>query len=179
MAGEATTIARPYAEAIFARAEETSKLDAWSETLQFLAAVVNDPKLSAAIADPLFERDQLTRLMLDIGADVLDEEGRNLVRLLVQNGRLPLLPEIASLYEMLKAESQRRIEVHVRSAYALKPAQEKQIAEALKQRLGRDIIITSEKDPALIGGIHIRAGDMVIDGSVRGHLQQLANELGI
>jgi F-type H+-transporting ATPase subunit delta len=69
--------------------------------------------------------------------------------------------------------------VHVISAYALKPAQEKQLAEALKSKLGREVSITSEKDPNLIGGVHIRAGDMVIDGSVRGRLQQLANQLGI
>ena len=179
MAGDNSTIARPYAEAVFARAEETGTLEPWSEMLQFLAGVVSDPGLAAVIADPLFGRDKLTDLMLDIGGERLDDEGKNLVRLLVQNDRLPVLPEIAETYEQLKAESQRIIKVLVRSAYELQPTQINHIAEMLKAKLGRDITITTEEDPELIGGIHIRAGDTVIDGSVRGHLQQLANELGI
>jgi len=179
MAGEATTIARPYAEAVFARAKETGKLDAWSDMLGFLTDVVEDPVMAAAIADPLFERENLTQLMLEIGEDRLDDEGKNLVRLLVENDRLPVVPELSGMYEVLKAESQRVLNVHVRSAFTLQPAQEKHIADALKAKLGREITISSEKDPDLIGGVHIRAGDTVIDGSVSGQLQQLANELGI
>ena len=90
-----------------------------------------------------------------------------------------MLPEIAAVYERLKAESLRVLNVHVRSAYALQPEQQQRIVEVLKTKLGRDITLTTEQDPELIGGIHIRAGDLVIDGSVRGKLQQLANELGI
>jgi len=179
MAGEASTIARPYAEAIFERAGESDKLDLWSEMLGFLAAVVVDPTMARVVGNPLIERSELTRLMLEIAGGRINQEGQNLLRLLVQNGRLPLLPEIARLYEELKADKQRLVNVHVVSAYVLKPAQERQIADALKQKLGREIRITSEKDPDLIGGIHIRAGDLVIDGTVRGRLQQLANELGI
>ena len=179
MAGDITTIARPYAEAIFERADETGKLALWSEMLELLAAVVVDPNLAGVVNNPLFDRADLTSLMLDIGGGRLTDEGANLVKLLIQNGRLTLLPEITRLFDELKAEKDRLLKVHVVSAYALKPAQEKQLAEALKQRLGRDVSITSEKDPELIGGVHIRAGDTVIDGSVRGRLQQLANELGI
>ena len=179
MAGEATTIARPYAEAVFARAKETGKLDAWSDMLSFLTDVVEDSTMAVAIADPLFERENLAQLMLEIGEDGLDDEGKNLVRLLVQNDRLPVVPELAGMYEVLKAESQQVLNVHIRSAFALQPAQEKHIADALKAKLGREITIFSEKDPDLIGGVLIRAGDTVIDGSVSGQLQQLANELGI
>ncbi len=179
MAGEGATIARPYAEALFARAEETGKLDHWSEALAFLGAVVRDPAMAGIIGNPLFGRGELVRLMLEIGEGRLDEEGRNLVRLLVENDRLSVLPEMVDLYEQLKAESQRMLTVYVRTAYALQSAQKDKIAGALKERLGYEISIISEKDPELIGGIHIRAGDLVIDGSVRGKLQQLANELGI
>ena len=179
MAGDVTTIARPYAEAIFELADETGKLDLWSEMLELLAAVVVDPTLASIISNPLFDRADLTSLMLDIGGGRLTDEGANLVKLLIQNGRLTLLPEIARLFDELKAEKDRLLKVHVVSAYALKPAQEKQLAEALTKKLGREVSITSEKDPDLIGGVHIRAGDTVIDGSVRGRLQQLANELGI
>ncbi|MEJ1297904.1 MAG: F0F1 ATP synthase subunit delta [Candidatus Sedimenticola sp. (ex Thyasira tokunagai)] len=179
MAGEAITIARPYAEAVFARAEASDKLDLWSEMLTLLAQVVEEPAAAGIIADPMFDKEHLTQLMLDIGGGRLNEEGQNLVKLLVQNGRLPIVPEIVGVYEQLKAESRRELNVHIRSAYALKPAEENKIAAALKAKLGRDITITSEEEADLIGGLHIRAGDMVIDGSVSGQLQQLANELGI
>ena len=179
MAGETTTIARPYAEAVFARAEETSSRDNWSEQLEFLAALVADPAMAGAIADPKFGQEQLTELLLEIGADRFNEEGQNLVKILIQNDRLPVAGEIAELYKQLKAESQRVLNVHVTAAYALESTQETQIADALKAKLGYDITVTSEVDAELIGGIHVRAGDMVIDGSVSGQLQQLANELGI
>jgi len=179
MAGDATTIARPYAEAVFARAEETGDLDRWSDVLNLLAGLVEDPIMVGAIGNPLFKREYLTDLILQIGGDQLNEEGQNLVKLLVQKDRLPVLPELVELYEQLKADHQRVLTAHVRSAYPLQPAQQKMIAAALKAKLGRDITITTENDPELIGGVHIRAGDLVIDGSIRGHLQQLANELGI
>ncbi|WP_428622786.1 F0F1 ATP synthase subunit delta [Sedimenticola sp.] len=179
MAGESTTIARPYAEAVFNRAKETDTLGPWSETLEFLAAVVGEPTMAGVITDPKFDRSSLTDLLIEIGGDRFNEEGKNLVKVLIENGRLTLAGDIAKLYEQLKAESQRIQHVHVTSAYALEPTQETQIADALKAKLGYDITITSEENAELIGGIHIRAGDMVIDGSVSGQLQQLANELGI
>ena len=179
MAGDATTIARPYAEAVFSRAVDTDKLDLWSEMLELLAAAVTDPALAGLVASPKLDRDQMTELMLDIGGGRLNDEGQNLVRLLVANGRLSVLPEIATHFEVRKAEHQGALDVHVTSAFDLKPAQEQQLAEALKKKLGRDIRITSEHDPDLIGGFRLRAGDMVIDGSVSGQLGKLANELGI
>jgi F-type H+-transporting ATPase subunit delta len=179
MAADATTIARPYAEAVFARADESAQLDPWSEMLNFLSAVVADPAVAPVIGNPLVDRQALTDLLLEIGGSHINEEGSNLVRLLVKNGRLALLPEIESLFETLKAEKQRTLNVQVTTAFALKPQQEKSIADTLKAKLGRDVTISSVKDPDLIGGVHIRAGDLVIDGTVRGKLQQLANELGI
>jgi len=179
MAGELTTIARPYADAVFARAEETEALDLWSEMLSFLAGVVGDTQLQGVIADPKFGRENLERLMLDIGGGRLNDEAQNLVRLLVANDRLALLPEISALYESRKNERQGRLEVHVTTAYALQAAQKTALAEALQKRLGREVTITAEKDPELIGGVRIRAGDLVIDGSVRSQLQQLANQIGI
>lgn len=179
MAGDASTIARPYAEAVFARANETDTLDAWSDMLGLLAAAARDPALSGLIASPKLDRSQMTALMLDIGGEHLNDEGRNLVRLLVANGRLAVLPEIASLFESRKAAYRGTLDVEVTSAFDLPEAQEQQLADALKRRLGRDIRITSERDPELIGGFRVRAGDMVIDGSVAGQLGRLANELGI
>ncbi len=179
MAGEKSTIARPYAEAIFCRASDSGKLDHWSDTLGLLAAIVQDERAAAAISNPKLESDQKVSLILDICGKHLDGEGQNLVKLLVRNGRLSVLPEIASLYEGLKNESQGNLDVQVLSAYKMTKAQESALATALKKRLGLEIRMTSEIDQDLIGGVIIRAGDLVIDGSVKGRLQKLATELGI
>ena len=179
MAQEKTTIARPYAEAVFSRAQETDDLEHWSEILGFLSTVVRTPEISGLIEHPKLTREQVRDLMLEIGGDHLSDEGRNLVKVLAGNDRLQVMPEIAALYEQLMHERQGRIQVQVASAYALNKSQEKVLADALKGRLGRDIEISAVKDPALIGGIVIRAGDLVIDGSVRGQLNKLANELSI
>lgn len=179
MAQEKTTIARPYAEAVFGRAQETGKLDLWSDMLGLLSSVVRTPEIAGLIANPKLPRQRLLELMLEIGGGHLSEEGQNLLRLLAANDRLSVLPEIADHYERLKRENQGVIQVQVSSAYALNKTQEATLAEALKAKLGRDIEISSEKDPSLIGGILIRAGDLVIDGSVRGQLHKLANELNI
>ncbi len=177
MAGEATTVARPYAEAIFERAKESDQLKPWSEMLSLLQMVATDEAMAGLISNPLFDRQRLIKLIMEVGGDRLSAEAGNLVTVLTANGRLQLLPEICELYETMKATSERTINVLVRSAYELKAAESKALAGALKQRLGRDVTITSELDPGLIGGVHIRAGDLVIDGSIRGKLEQLANEL--
>ncbi|WP_456412776.1 F0F1 ATP synthase subunit delta [Thiolapillus sp.] len=179
MAEDLITIARPYAEAVFARAVETDTLDSWAEMLDFLAAVVSDPAVADIIVNPAVEHGRRLQLLLDIGAEKLSEEGQNLLRVLVENDRLPALPDIATLFHQMKNEHDGAIDVEVISAYALKPDVEKELAAALKKKLGREVSISSRKDPALIGGVKIRAGDMVIDGSVAGQLSQLANELGI
>jgi F-type H+-transporting ATPase subunit delta len=179
MAGDATTVARPYAEALFQRAFETGRLSEWSETLQFLAAAMRDPELIAFVTNPKLTPAQRAELMLDLGGGRLDAEARNLVMVLVENDRLVVLPEIAALYETRRREAEGQTKVVVTSALPLEPAVLEQLAAALKAKLGQQVEITTEEDPSLIGGVRIRAGDTVIDGSVRGRLYQLANELGI
>ena len=179
MSGEATTIARPYAEAIFARALETDSVYKWAEMLDLLEQLVTDPGVAGLMSSRRLDREQMTSLLFDVAGDNLTEEGRNLVHLLVENDRSVVAPEINGLFTELKNAHQGALEVLVSSAFVLKPAEEKQLAEALSKKLGREIHITSEKAADLIGGVKIRAGDMVIDGSVAGQLKQLANELGI
>lgn len=179
MSGEATTIARPYSEAIFARALETDSVDKWADVLNLLEQIVTDPDVAGLISNRRLDREQMTSLLVDVMGDDLTEEGHNLVHLLVENDRLVVAAEINGLFTELKNAHQGALEVLVSSAYVLKPAEKNQLAEALSKKLGREIHITSEKDPDLIGGVKIRAGDMVIDGSVAGQLKQLANELGI
>lgn len=179
MAVENTTIARPYAEAVFACAQASKSLDKWSDMLGLLAEIVPDPRVASLISNPKIDRETLSRLMLDIGGERLDSEGQNLVRVLVKNQRLNFIPEVAELYEGLKNESMGSLEVQIQSPYPIDPAQQEQLAKALEKRLQREIKISSEQDPSLIGGLRIRAGDFTIDGSVQGQLHQLATELGI
>ena len=179
MAQEASTIARPYAEAVYRLAADEGKLDTWSDMLAFLAEVMKDPAMKGVVSNPGLTRDRLAELMLDIGGGRLTDTGQNFVRLLAENGRLSVLPEIAAQSHRLKQESQGTLAVEITSAYPLNAAQEQSLAEALKVKLGREVSITSVEDPELVGGALIRAGDLVIDGTVKGQLRQLAKELGI
>ena len=179
MAGEKTTIARPYAEAAFGRARESDSLGLWSEMLSLLAALVQDQQVADLIDNPDIPRARCAEMLLEISGDQLSQEGRNLVRILAANRRLIVLPEIRALFDESYAESQGTLDVHVTSAYVVNAAQEKQLAEALHAKLGREVRITTDKDPTLIAGVIIRAGDLVIDGSFQGQLEHLATELGI
>lgn len=174
---EKQTAARPYAEAVFALAKERNALKDWSGTLALLAAVAQDANIQRLAADPRVERARLLGLLLDIGGKNLAAEGANFLRLLVENRRLTLLPEIAAIYESLKAEAEARVEATVTSAFPLEPAQLKTLEQGLKRRFGRAVHLTATVDANLVGGVVIRAGDLVIDGSVRGRLTGLATEL--
>lgn len=174
---ELSAVARPYAEAVFKRAKETGEQQAWSDALAFLSAVTSNRSVLGLLANPTLTRARLTELFFDIGDGKLSEEAQNLVRLVVENGRAAALPEIAGEYEALRSEDESRVDVEVTAAYSVSAAQKKKIAEAMKKRLGKDVRITTQRDNNLIGGAVIRAGDLVIDGSVRGKLEQLATGL--
>ncbi|MGV6826952.1 MAG: F0F1 ATP synthase subunit delta [bacterium] len=179
MAGELTTIARPYAEAAFKRALETDKLDLWSDMLELLSAVAADNRVAGLIANPRMEIAQLSELMLEIGGGRLSDEGQNFVRLLAENRRLGVLSEIQRMFGEMKSAHEGALDVVVTSAFPMKPAQEAALADALKKKLDREVRISVEEDSSLIGGVRIRAGDLVIDGSIREQLGKLTNELGI
>lgn len=177
MAGDLTTVARPYAEAAFNRAKELGALDAWSAALHLLAAAATHPQVAPQIANPNVPRERLRDLLIEIGGDALPGELRNLVCLLADNGRLAALGEIAELFEFRREADQGIRQVLVRSAFPLGEPERKGIAAAMTRRLGAQVELTVEDDPALIGGVEIRAGDLVIDDSVRGKLRQLAHAL--
>lgn len=170
-------LARPYARAAFALAEEANELAGWSERLTLLAAVASDERVIAGLRSPSATREQRARLLLDICGDRLDDGARNLVRLLAENGRLELLPDVAGRFEELRATAEARIDAQVTSARELTEEQRERIAASLQKRLDREIRLHCEIDESLLGGAVIRAGDLVIDGSLKGRLTRLASNL--
>ena len=174
---EKTTIARPYAQAVFETASEESKLSEWSEMLGLLDAVVSDAQLQAVLTNPKLDATALSDLVLGVCGESLDEKGSNLVKVLANARRLVIVPEINKLFEQLRAEAEGVIEVAVTSAYELAADQQAAISEAMAKRLGRKVEITSDIDDSLIGGVVIRAGDSVIDASVKGRLKALTTQM--
>jgi F-type H+-transporting ATPase subunit delta len=174
---EKQTAARPYADAVFALARGRNTLPVWSETLALIAAVATDENMQRLANDPRVDRARFLELFLGVCGPNVTGEGANFIRLLVENRRLNLLPEIVAQFELLKAEAESRLEATVASAFPLDAAQLKSLEQGLKRKLGRDVHLSARVDPALVGGVVIRAGDLVIDGSVQGRLTELASFL--
>ncbi len=174
---DATTLARPYAQAVFKLAREENDLAGWSARLALAARVAADPDMGRLIASPRVDRQEAARVFVEVCGQPLGPEGANLIRLLAENRRLALLPAIAELYEALRADAEGVVEAQLVAARDVDEAQRQRIAEALQQRLGRRVQLSCQTDPALLGGAVVRAGDLVIDGSVRGRLQKLAGVL--
>lgn len=174
---EAITAARPYAQAAFDEAQKRGDLKGWSEALSAGASAVANPELALVIANPRATARQLDDVMLAACSAKPGSAQGNFIRLLVENRRLQVLPEIAAMYEALRAEAEKSLEVTVSSAFDLTEAQKQKIAEALKKRMNRTISLNCQIDKQLVGGIIIRAGDKVIDGSVRTRLGEMANVL--
>lgn len=175
---ETVTAARPYAQAAFDVARASGKLKNWSEWLAAAAALVSDAKVRALIGNPRVARAQIQGLMLDALDGALDPQAKNFIRLLTENQRLALLPDIATLFEASRAEAEGTLRVQVISAMALSDEQQRTLAAALKKRFQREVTLHCDIDKNIIGGAIIRAGDRVIDGSARGKLQRLAQALG-
>ncbi len=171
------SVARPYARAAFERAREAKDLDGWAEQLELLAMIVSDPQMHELLSNPRLPRERRSQLVLDVAEGKISDGVANLVRLLGENGRLPALPAVYKAFAELKAESERTVEAEVIAFRKLTQAQEKEISTALAERLGREVDLTFSVDSSLLGGAVIRAGDLVIDGSVRGQLDRLAANL--
>jgi F-type H+-transporting ATPase subunit delta len=170
---EAITIARPYANAVFAIAHEKGELKAWSELLATLSLCVADPKMQSIITSPAVSDEQVITLLADIAGELLSEDGRNFLALLAENNRLMILADIAVIFEELRAEAEKTMVADVISSRALTPEQEQKIAAALKARFGREVTLNNSVDESLLGGAIIRAGDLIIDGSALGKLNRL------
>lgn len=174
---EKNTIARPYAQAVFRLAQDHNALGRWSEMLQVMVAMVTDPAVDGLIDNPRVSKEQLTGLLLDVAGDRLDQPARNFIKLLVENHRLALLPEIFELYEESRKEAERVVQTEVITAFPLSDEQQQQITTALERRLERSVSLRQTVDEALLGGVIIRTEDRVIDGSVTAQLEKLARAL--
>lgn len=178
------TVARPYAQAIFEIARDGGQLVEWSGSLAAARGLLQDRDLVEYLGNPGFSDARqlafLTDLFEKAGSERLagaDPRGTNFLKLLIENGRVPVLPEISAHFDALKAEVENSVDAVITSAVALSQEQLDQVAGSLRERLGRDVRITAEIDETLIGGAVIRAGDVVIDGSLRARLEGLANAL--
>ena len=174
---EVSTIARPYALAAFKQAKEENKLGEWSEMIETLATICADPQMKGLIANPGVKRDQLAELIIDVAGKRLSDTGKNFVRVLSEKNRLKYLPEVRRIFEEERAESEGRSQVEVTSAFELNDDQKKKLTSAMAKRLGTEVDLSVKVDDALIGGVVIRAGDLVIDASLRGRMSRLANTL--
>ena len=174
---ELATLARPYAEAAFKRAKETGNAGVWADSLQFLSAVIRDADMATIVNNPRIGNDKIQRLLLDISQDQVDAEVLNLLKLLIENGKLKLLPHISDMYEQYKANDEGYVNVDLYSAYALTKAELGKYVSMLEKQLNKKVNAAVSVDKSLIGGILAKAGDKVIDGSVRGQLHQLAKRL--
>jgi F-type H+-transporting ATPase subunit delta len=171
------TVARPYARAAFAEARGEDRLAPWSQALKVAAQVVKDPRVEGLLDNPRVTAAELAELVIGIAGADLGKHGENFVRTLAANRRLAYLPEISAQFEVLKDAAQGVADVTVTSAAALDAAEQKKLAAALEKRLKRKVRLHTEVDPGLIGGAIVRAGDLVIDGSLSTRLERIAYEL--
>lgn len=174
MADEAT-IARPYARAAFEYAHAAGQLAAWGEILGRASLVIADERVQPLIGNPHVQRADLVAFVVELAGASGNEHATNLVRLLADNGRLALLPEIAAQYATLRAEVENTVDVTVTSAMPLTAEQSDKLQQALTRRLRRTVRLSATVDPSLIGGAVVRAGDFVVDGSLRGRVERLGN----
>ncbi len=174
---EKSTIARPYAEAVFQLADAKGQLKEWSAMLQTVALITTNADMQSIIGNTSVNKAQLAQLVIDVAGDVLTDTGRNLVKLLTENRRMNVIAEITVQFETLKAEAEKTVEAEMVSAQKVSAKQQSMIIKKLKARLGREVSLKCTVDESLMGGAIIKAGDMVIDGSVSGQLNKLSVEL--
>ena len=174
---ELTTLARPYAKAAFELAQAHQQLAGWSAMLGLAAAVSQDDTMQSMLKAPRLTSAQKAATFIEVCGDQFDAQAQNFIHVAAENDRLLLLPEISALFDLYKAEQEKTVDVEVTSAFALNQEQQDKLAKVLSARLGRVVRLHAAEDAALIGGVVIRAGDLVIDGSVRGKLAQLAEAL--
>ncbi len=171
-----TTVARPYAKAAFDFAVEHQSLDRWQSMLAFTAEVTHDKQIAELLTGAVAP-EALSKIFIGVCGEQLDEAGQNLIKVMADNKRLRVLPEVLEQFIELRAALESTVEVEVTSANVLSEEQQAKIAAAMEKRLSRKVKLNCKIDKSVLAGIVIRAGDMVIDGSVRSRLERLADVL--
>lgn len=174
---ENVTIARPYAEAAFAMADAGGTLARWGQAFDIMAEVASHPEMREAIGNPRLTDEQLYGLFASLAGDVMSAEVQNFTRLLIQNARLALLPEIRDLFQELKHEREGIVDAEVSTAFELDAAQLADLTVELERRFRRKVNPVVTVDKELIGGVRVRVGDEVIENSIRGQLAVMAAAL--
>ena len=176
---ESSSIARPYAQAVFDLAKDSDSFALWSENLQKVNEIVSLPQLQALISDPRISKQQVLEIVLEIGESHFDEQTRNFVKILGHYRRLTSVPEITQQFETLRAAHEGVIDAELETAYEVEDAELSNLIESLQKRLGRKVRLTRKLNRNLIGGVVIRAGDWVLDDSIRARLDKLSSSLGV
>ena len=173
---ELTTVARPYAKAAFDFAVDKGVVAQWQEMLVFAGAVAQDDAINNIITSAM-SADKLAEIVIGVCGEQVDENGQNLIKVLAENQRLQALPAIAELFNEFKADYDKEIEVDVKSALELDAKQQDALGKALEKRLARKVKLNCNVDPSVVAGLVIKAGDMIIDGSVHTKLNRLSDAL--
>nr|WP_024966269.1 F0F1 ATP synthase subunit delta [Pantoea sp. IMH] len=173
---EFTTVARPYAKAAFDFAVEHQSVDRWQQMLAFATEVASNEQVAELLSGALAP-EALSAQFIAICGDQLDEAGQNLIRVMAENKRLPALPAVLAQFIQLRAAHDATADVEVISSTTLSDEQLTKISAAMEKRLSRKVKLNCKIDKSVMAGVIIRAGDMVIDGSVRGRLERLADVL--
>ena len=176
---ELRTLARPYAKAAFQAASETSSVQLWADQLTLLGSISAQAKVADAISSSTIDAATQVSTLTNLAGDDLGVAVNNFLHVLASNKRLLLLPSIAELFAELKADLERSVEVNISTAFALDSAVETKLTEALKNKLQRDIRVNTNIDKSLLGGVVVRAGDIVIDGSIKGRIAKLAEAMSV
>lgn len=171
---ELSTLARPYAEAVFRLAQGENDLAGWSSRIASLSTIVSDAQVARLVADPAVSAARVAGLIIEVAGADLGERGDNFVKVLAESDRLSLLPEVSAQFEALKANAEGTLDATITSAQELTQAQIDDLVAGLKARFNRAVNVQVAVDPDLIGGAVIAIGDQVIDGSVKGRLQRMS-----
>ena len=174
---ELSTLARPYAKAAFEFAADAEDLQGWSTSLATAGAVAQQPAVVKLLSSPSSTAAQQAAAVIEICGDALSATGQNFIAILSENRRLQLLPQISHQFDIMKANREKAVEVDVVAAHEMGADQQQQLSDALSAKLERKVNIQVSLDKSLLGGAVIRAGDTVIDGSIRGRLTKLAESL--